>query len=182
MAVLFNRKDAQVKKYAEELTQEEFLKHYEGQTTATVLKSVWKDYNKQGAVAKQIVQQTNEAVDLPEPQVDVTDEQEEVPPPVKKVAKKANSSKDSDDRANPLTNAARGRDASGINEDEVKSARKSKKVDKQSSNAETKTRATRMRELIAEKKDKSAAKEILVAEGYEVGASFHSEWNRVSKK
>lgn len=177
MAALFNRKDVEVKKYAEELTQEEFLERYKGQTTDTVLRSVWKDYNKQAKVTKQIVEQTQTAVDLPEPEVE--EEEETPPPPPKKKAGKKPTA-ETDDRTNPLVNAARGRDKSGVNKDEVKKPTTKKEPAKEES--ATPTRATRMRALIEAGKDKPTVKELLIKEGYEVGASFHSEWNRISKK
>lgn len=162
MAVLFNRKDAQVKKYAEELTQEEFLERYKGQTTDTVLKSVWKDYNKQAKVTKEIATQTDQAVEFPEPQETMPAEAQEDTPPApapKKAAKKK-------EVAAPAPKPT---------------PEKKPKADLDAAGNEVKTRATRMRELITEGKDKATVKGILVAEGYEVGASYHSEWNRISK-
>lgn len=157
MANIFNRKDEQVKLNAEQLTVEDFLKVYEGQTSETVLKSVWKSYNKEAHAKKQIESNTTEAVALPEPEVDETTEDE--PAVTEQPAPKKAAVKEKPTAAKRIPKATKSKD------EEVA----------------VPTRATRIRELIAKGKDKVQVKEILIKEEYEVGASFHSEWNRLNK-
>jgi hypothetical protein len=144
MAVIFQRKDAAVKKDAEDLTLEDFQTKYKGITTEIVLRSVWKDYNKQVHIKKSIVDNTTASTEYPEPEADPLKDEPEVTTKVKKAK-------------------------------EVPAAKKA------ATDTPTIPRSQRISELIALKKDKAAAREVLSAEGYEVGGSFHSEWNRLNK-
>lgn len=173
MKNIFNRKDSQVIGDASTMTQEEFVEAYEGKTTEQVLKAVWKENQKKTKVGAKIAKMTAESEDLPgvESVSEYTAEDGDKVK-VKKLGKTAIVEIESNTDVVP-----------GEETEEEGGKGKRKIVGKKKVTPEGKvSRAERLRELIKAKKSKVAAKEILESEGYECGASYHSEWNRLTKK
>lgn len=161
--VLFNRKDAQVQEDAKSLSYKQFEAIYKDQTTEAVLKKVWETAQaevKKTKVVKKIENKADEAVDMPQ-----------------------TTSEFKSDDGDKVVSKKKGKTTIvEIESAEEPVLEKKSKKDKGTQVDESKpTRATRLRELIAKGKEKSAAREILIKEGYDCGASFHSEWNRLNK-
>lgn len=151
--VIFNRKDPQVIKDAQTLSEELFLQKYQPVTTEAVLKTVYKSHSKERSIDKLITATSAAAADFPEA---IDEDKTTVPSPSVPIQQKTV----------PI-----------IKPPKVKKEKSTVKVEEGG-----KTRATRIRELIAEGKDKAATKEILIAEEYDVsGTVFHSEWARLNK-
>jgi hypothetical protein len=149
--VIFNRKDPQVIKDAQTLSEELFLEKYVPVTTEAVLKTVYKSHSKDRSIDKLITATSAAAADFPEA---IDEDKTNISSPSIPIQQK---------KATP--------------EPKVKKEKSTVKVEDGG-----KTRATRIRELIAEGKDKAATKEILTAEEYDVsGTVFHSEWARLNK-
>lgn len=196
---IFNRNNAEVQTDAVSLSLEDFQVKYKDQTTAIILKTVWNSANKNKATTAQVASKTTKSNDLPgktEPITNVAVSDEALP----KEIVKEDSFEASDGSTVSIAQSEDGKkvivsvDSTGVEENETstvsgeeKSTKKGKK-EKTSTAQKTAvtspegkpTRATRLRELIAEKKDKKAATEILKAEGYDC-TTIHSEWNRLNK-
>lgn len=171
---VFKRTDPQVQEDALSLDLEGFKRKYQSQAKETVLAATWKDANKK----KKQEEQTDTANDLPAPK------------PIKETVTTMSdgsvltnqtfangvqvASVDSEPSADLKADKKKGKKGA------VETAAPEKKAQPAKADG-TKTRAERLRELIAEGKDKPASKQILIDEGFDV-ATIHSEWNRLTKK
>lgn len=169
---IFNRRDAVVQTDARDLSLIDFQSKYADATTDVVLRTVWNDAQKKKGGDAAMAVKTDAAVDLPTPaKLETVSEHVSKDDKVKVTVKKDK---------NKGTTVVETEDTSV----ETKVNKKGKEVEVKAAPAATPdgkpARATRLRELIAEGKDKTASVAALKAEGYDV-KTIHSEWHRLAK-
>lgn len=188
---VFKRNDPQVQEDAKTLDIDAFKRKYASSAKEAVLNATWKDARKK----TQQVEKTDEANDLPKQPAVIKETKTELSDKsvlTNQTLENGTHVASIDNEPNnggTITNLEEGAKAKkggggGVGKKEKKE--KAAPAEKPATAAvvntgDRKTRAVRLRELIADGKDKAASKEILVAEGYDV-ATIHSEWNRLTKK